>query len=108
MFTSVSPTGVVWADGQHEAVDSLIFATGFRPNVSFLDGLPVLDYDGHVLQRHGMALHVPGLYFVGLPRQRNFASATLRGVGPDAAHILPSLLHHLGLSTCPRAAAELG
>ncbi|MCY1522932.1 putative oxidoreductase CzcO [compost metagenome] len=105
MFTSASPKGVVWADGQQEAIDSLIFATGFRPNVPFLDGLPVLDHDDHVIQRHGTALQVPGLYFVGLPRQRNFASATLRGVGPDAAHILPSLLHHLALATSPRAAA---
>ncbi|MNF01327.1 putative oxidoreductase CzcO [compost metagenome] len=95
----------MWADGQQEAIDSLIFATGFRPNVPFLDGLPVLDHDDHVIQRHGTALQVPGLYFVGLPRQRNFASATLRGVGPDAAHILPSLLHHLALATSPRAAA---
>jgi hypothetical protein len=27
---------------------------------------------------------VPGLYYVGLMRQRSVASATLRGVGPDA------------------------
>jgi putative flavoprotein involved in K+ transport len=27
---------------------------------------------------------VPGLYFVGLPFQTSFASATLRGVGFDA------------------------
>jgi hypothetical protein len=27
---------------------------------------------------------VPGLYFVGLPFQTSFASATLRGVGSDA------------------------
>lgn len=107
MFTAVVPDGVTWADGQHEAIDSLIFATGYRPNVPFLDGLPVLSQDGHILQRQGMALEVPGLYFVGLPRQRNFASATLRGVGTDAAHILPSLLRHLGLSTCVGAAAEL-
>ncbi|WP_069083641.1 flavin-containing monooxygenase [Pseudomonas sp. TCU-HL1] len=105
MFTRVAPSGVVWADGQHEAVDSLIFATGFRPNVPFLDDLPALDQDGHVVQRHGIALQVPGLYFVGLPRQRNFASATLRGVGPDAAHILPSLLHYLGSSSSMRLAA---
>lgn len=95
MFTEVTATGVIWADGQHEAVDSLVFATGFRPNLAFLAGLPVLDEQGHVAQRDGRAVHVPGLYFVGLPKQRNFASATLRGVGADAEHLLAHLLQHL-------------
>ena len=31
-----------------------------------------------------MSRTVPGLYFVGLPFQTSFASATLRGVGSDA------------------------
>ncbi|MGQ7818871.1 flavin-containing monooxygenase [Metapseudomonas furukawaii] len=105
MFTAVTPAGVLWPGGQHEAVDSLIFATGYRPNLPFLDGLPVLGLDGQVIQRHGVALEVPGLYFVGLPRQRNFASATLRGVGPDAEHILGPLMHHLGLPAAPRMAS---
>lgn len=95
MFTQVTSTGVIWSDGQHEAVDTLVFATGFRPNLPFLEGLPVLDEKGHVAQRNGRAMHIPGLYFVGLPRQRNFASATLRGVGPDAGHLLPHLIDHL-------------
>ncbi|MBC3345164.1 NAD(P)/FAD-dependent oxidoreductase [Pseudomonas sp. SWRI196] len=95
MFTQVTSTGIVWPDGQHEAVDSLMFATGFRPNLAFLESLPVLDERGWVRQRDGRATHVPGLYFVGLPKQRNFASATLRGVGPDAEHILRHLLNHL-------------
>ena len=95
MFQQVTPSGVVWADGQAEPIDSLVFATGFRPNLPFLEGLPVMDDRGQVLQRHGIATHVPGLYFVGLPKQRNFASATLRGVGPDIEHNLKHLLHYL-------------
>lgn len=91
MFRQVSSTGVVWADGQHTEVDSLVFATGFRPNLGFLAGLHMAP-NGSLAQRNGQAEHVPGLYFVGLPKQRNFASATLRGVGPDAAHIIPSVL----------------
>ena len=95
MFTQATSTGIVWPNGQHEAVDSLVFATGFRPNLTFLEGLPVTNERGQVMQRDGHAMHVPGLYFVGLPKQRNFASATLRGVGPDAGHLLPHLLRHL-------------
>ena len=95
VFQQVTPTGVVWADGQEERVDSLVFATGFRPNLAFLEGLPVMDDRGNVLQRRGVATHLPGLYFVGLPRQRNFASATLRGVGPDIEYNLAHLLRYL-------------
>lgn len=54
-----------------------------------------MDETGKVMQRDGRASQVPGLYFVGLPKQRNFASATLRGVGPDAGHLIPHLLRHL-------------
>ncbi|OPG69455.1 monooxygenase [Pseudomonas ogarae] len=91
MFEAITPTGVIWADGQHTEVDSLVFATGFCPNLKFLSGLecPGDEYWAH---RNGQAKHLPGLYFVGLPKQRNFASATLRGVGQDAAYIMPSLM----------------
>lgn len=95
MFKEVTPTGVIWADGQHTEVDGLVFATGFRPNASFLKDLHTPGGEGLLAQHNGQAEHVPGLYFVGLPKQRNFASATLRGVGPDVSHILPSLMRFI-------------
>lgn len=95
MFQEVLPDGVVWPDGTIHQADALIFATGFRPNLEFLAQLPVADRQGRVLQRNGVANQVPGLYFVGLPKQRNFASATLRGVGADAGYLMPQLLRHL-------------
>jgi len=94
-FQRITADGVIWADGEHEHVDALIFATGYRPNLPFLDGLPVEDADGRLLQSKGRALEVPGLFFVGQPMQRNLASATLRGAGKDAAHLLPDLLRHV-------------
>jgi putative flavoprotein involved in K+ transport len=111
MFQRVTHDGVVWAGGEHEQVDALLFATGYRPNLTFLAGLPVQDAQGQVLQRDGRALQVPGLYFVGLPRQRNLASATLRGAGRDAAHLLPDLLRHLQRPApvcCGRPLAQAG
>jgi putative flavoprotein involved in K+ transport len=100
MFTEVTSTGVIWADGQHTDVDSLVFATGFRPNLGFLAGLHVAGNES-LTQRNGKAEHVPGLYFVGLPKQRNFASATLRGVGPDASHIIPGLMRFIHNASAP-------
>ena len=95
MFQEALSEGVVWPDGSTTLVDALIFATGFRPNLDFLTQLPVEGRSGRVLQRNGVASLVPGLYFVGLPKQRNFASATIRGVGNDADYLAPRMLHHL-------------
>ncbi|PAU89854.1 monooxygenase [Pseudomonas sp. WN033] len=95
LFTRFTTTGVVWPDGREDQCDAVIFATGFRPFVGFLEGLGVLDAHQHLAQRNGIARNIPGLFFVGFPRQRNFASATLRGVGEDAAFILPHVLQHL-------------
>lgn len=95
MFTHMTERGVVWPDGTEEQVDVLLFATGFRPNAAYLRELGAIGADHRLAQRNGIAQSIPGLYFVGFPRQRNFASATLRGVGADAAHVMPHLLEHL-------------
>ncbi|HYD80406.1 MAG TPA: FAD-dependent oxidoreductase [Paucimonas sp.] len=95
MFREVHEDGVTWADGVREKVDVLLFATGFRPHAPYLAGLEAIAPDGSPRQRNGIADQVAGLYFVGLPKQRNFASATLRGVGPDAAYVMRHLARHL-------------
>jgi putative flavoprotein involved in K+ transport len=81
----------VWADGTGEPVDVVLLATGYRPHLPFLDGVGALDAYGVPMHHGGVSRAVPGLGFVGLERQRSFASATLRGVGGDAAHVLHAL-----------------
>jgi putative flavoprotein involved in K+ transport len=92
LFSRFTESGVVWDDGREEpveeAVDAVVLATGYRPNLDYLRPLGVLREDGRPDQRAGMARAVPGLYFVGLPFQSSFASATLRGVGSDAALVV--------------------
>jgi putative flavoprotein involved in K+ transport len=95
MFSRFTEDGVVWADGHHEQVDAVIFATGYRPSLEYLAPLGALDAQGRALQRHGLSLTVPGLGYVGLSDQRTFASATLRGVGADAAVVVCALAHQL-------------
>jgi putative flavoprotein involved in K+ transport len=91
MFSRFTEAGVVWADGAEEPVDTVIFATGYRPNLDYLAPLGALDDAGQPLQRHGVSTVVPGLGFVGLSNQRTFASAALRGVGADAAVVVRAL-----------------
>ena len=95
MFTAFTPTGVQWAGGQAEAVDAVIFATGYLPNLPYLADLGALDTDGRPLHRAGLSTTVPQLGYVGLEQQRTFASATLRGVGADAAHVVAQLRRDL-------------
>lgn len=87
MFSGFTPSGVLWADGASEDVDSVIFATGYHLNIGFLQGLGI--------QPETKSPEHRGIYFVGLPFQRNLASATLRGAGPDAAHVVAQIRNDL-------------
>lgn len=95
MFTSFYRDGVIWPDGTKESINSVIFATGYRPDLSYLYSTGALDSDGKPLQTAGISICVPGLYYVGLEGQRSFASATLRGVGPDAKFVVRNLMRFL-------------
>ncbi|WP_416396181.1 flavin-containing monooxygenase [Allohahella sp. A8] len=90
MFDRITTDGLQWGDS-HQSVDSLIMATGFINKPRFLEGLDGLSAEEASRQRGGVSLAVPGLYFVGVPWQRSHASATLRGVGPDAAVVVRHL-----------------
>ncbi len=74
---------VVLVTGERLDVDSVVWATGYRPHYPWLH-LPVLDESGAPIHYQGIT-DVPGLAFLGLPGQRTRASALLGGVGRDAA-----------------------
>jgi putative flavoprotein involved in K+ transport len=94
-FTHFTEHGVEWADGTDQAFDTVIFATGFRPNLPYLQPLGALDEHGNALHSSGISTSVAGLYYVGISGQRSFASATLRGVGADAAYVIRDLKRYL-------------
>lgn len=94
MFTSFYERGVIWPNGKNELVDTVIYATGFRPNAPYLQSIGALDEEGRPLHKAGIS-KVPGVYFVGLEGQRSFASATLRGVGQDAQFVVKKIVKHL-------------
>lgn len=78
------PEGVVWADGTREAVDAVIWATGFRPALAWLDPLGVRGPDGRVELVGTRSVAEPRLWLVGYGAWTGFASATLIGVGRSA------------------------
>jgi putative flavoprotein involved in K+ transport len=74
-----------FADGNELEVDAVIWATGYRPDHSWIE-LPVTNEDGALCHRRGVT-EVPGLYFLGLSWQHTRGSALLGFVADDAAFI---------------------
>jgi putative flavoprotein involved in K+ transport len=95
MFTAFERDGVVWSDGSQERVDAVIFATGYRPSLGYLEALGALDGDGLPQHTGGISTTHPGLVYVGLEFQRSFASNTLRGAHRDARHVVAPLAAHV-------------
>jgi putative flavoprotein involved in K+ transport len=76
---------ISFADGGELDVDSVIWATGYRSDHSWIR-LPVFDADGSPRHRRGVT-EIPGLYFLGLSWQHTRGSALLGWVGEDAEFI---------------------
>ena len=77
------PDGVVWPDGSEERVDAVVWSTGFRPALGFLDSLGVVA-SGRVEVEGTRSVEEPRLWLVGYGQWTGFASATLVGVGRSA------------------------
>ena len=76
---------VRFEDGSELEVDAVVWATGYRPEYSWID-LPVLGDDGRLRHRRGVT-DVPGLYFLGLTWQHTRGSALIGWVKEDAQFI---------------------
>jgi len=95
MFTGFDTGRVIWPDGTREQVDTVVFATGYRPDLDYLRPLGALDHEGMPLHSGGISATHPGLVYLGLEFQRSFSSNTLRGVHRDAEHVITPLAVHV-------------
>ena len=82
-------------------IRSIIWATGFRPDYSWLD-VPVVDHKGH-LRHDGGVVDAPGLYAIGLPLLRRRKSTFIHGAEDDARDIVE---HLAGYSPTERTAGR--
>jgi putative flavoprotein involved in K+ transport len=71
-------------------VRTIVWATGFRRDYRWLR-TPGTVVDGEIVHRHGVT-DTPGLYAVGLRRQRTRTSTFIDGVGADAAVVADHLV----------------
>jgi putative flavoprotein involved in K+ transport len=96
IFTNYTEEGVVWSDGTEEKVDTVIYATGYKPNLIYLTSLTdAVDHSGNPLHYKGISTTIEGLFYVGLSGQRSFSSATIRGVGADANYVVKQLKNYI-------------
>jgi FtsP/CotA-like multicopper oxidase with cupredoxin domain/cation diffusion facilitator CzcD-associated flavoprotein CzcO len=83
--TGISGRTVSFEDGSELEVDAVIWATGYRPDYTWIEA-PVTDDEGRVRHRRGVT-DVSGLYFLGLEWQHTRGSALLGWVREDAEFI---------------------
>jgi putative flavoprotein involved in K+ transport len=74
-------------------IRSIVWATGFHPDYSWLD-VPVVDRKGH-LRHDGGVVDAPGLYAIGLPVLRRRKSTFIHGAEDDARDVVAHLAGYL-------------
>jgi putative flavoprotein involved in K+ transport len=74
------------ADGTVVEAASVVWATGFRQDFSWID-LPVFGEDGWPREFRGVTDGAPGLFFCGLSFQYSFSSMLVGGCGRDAEYV---------------------
>ena len=77
-------------------ISSVMWATGYRPDYSWL-GLPAVRPDGGIDHDGGVVTGCPGLYLMGLPLMRTRKSTFIDGVAADAEYLSGHLSGRLGL-----------
>ena len=76
------------------AVGTIVWATGYRPDYSWLD-LPVLDRKGRIRHDGGVVEESPGVYVVGLNMLRRRGSSFIHGANRDSEELADHLVRSL-------------
>jgi len=92
--TRVPATSRLQLDLGSGEIRTVVWATGYRPDYSWLD-VPVVDPKGH-LRHVGGVVDSPGLYALGLPVLRRRKSTFIHGIEDDAREVVDHLVGNLG------------
>ena len=87
--TEIDPQTRLTMDLNDGSVKTAIWATGYRPDYSWLD-VPVLDRKGRI-RHNGGIVAAPGMYVMGLPFMRRRKSSFIDGAADDAADLAAHL-----------------
>ncbi|MBX3196466.1 MAG: NAD(P)-binding domain-containing protein [Microbacteriaceae bacterium] len=92
--TQVDAAPVLQLDLARERVGAIVWATGYRPDYSWLD-VPVLDYKGRLPHTGGVVDKAPGLYVLGTTLLRRRRSSYIAGAAQDTADLAEHLSGYL-------------
>ena len=93
--TNIEASPPLLLDFARRSVKTIIWATGFRPDFSWMD-VPVVDAKGNVRHDGGVVTESPGLYLMGMPYLRRRKSTLIDGVGDDARDLSAHLEAYVG------------
>jgi len=92
--TRVDPRAPLELDLTSGEITTVLWATGFRPDHSWLD-IPVRDRTGRIRHDGGVVTGAPGLYLLGLPVLRTRASTYIHGAAADTRALAGHLHSYL-------------
>lgn len=87
-LSGVDGIRVAFANGTSCEVSTVIWATGYHDDTSWLDIAEIIDEHGNFIQERGLT-SVKNLFFIGKNWQWTRGSALLFGVTRDAEYLLP-------------------
>ncbi len=93
--TRVDPRTPLDLDLTSGQISTVLWATGFRPDHSWLD-IPVRDRNGRIRHDGGVVTGAPGLYVLGMPVLRTRASTYIHGAAADSEALASHLHSFLG------------
>ena len=99
--TDVDGAALTFSDGAKVEPSTIIWATGFRTDYSWID-VPQAVREGRIIHKRGVT-PTPGLGFVGLPWQHTRGSALLGFVQDDAEWVVVRLTTERPLAGAPLA-----
>lgn len=79
MFISIEPAGVRESDGSFTPVDSMLWATGFKPALSHLDPLRLRNEQGGIVMRGTQPAAEPRVHLVGYGPSQSTIGANRAG-----------------------------
>ena len=94
--TRVEESPPLSLDLAHGRIATIIWATGFRPDYSWLHAR-VLDRKGRLRHDAGVVTDAPGLYRIGLNVLRRRKSTFIHGAGDDAHDLTDHLAAYVGV-----------
>lgn len=101
--TVVSEPPTLGLDLTSGAIQTVLWATGFRPDYSWLD-VDVLDPKGLVRHDGGVVGDAPGMYLIGMPFLRRRKSSFIDGARVDAEDLVADLAGYLDSRASPTPA----